>query len=211
MNKMVPILFIFSLLLSISHASVNDFCVADLKSPNSNSGYPCKSPKEVTVDDFVFSGLVAKDPTNTTSRAALTTAFVNDFPGINGLGISAARVDLAEGGFVPMHTHPGGTELFMIVQGEITAGFMTPNAVYYSKTLKPGDVIAFPQGQVHFVVNSGKGNATAFVAFSSENPGAQTLDLLLFGNNLPSDIVAKTTLLDVAQVMKLKKRFGGRG
>ncbi|XP_061342926.1 auxin-binding protein ABP19b-like [Gastrolobium bilobum] len=210
MNKMVPILFIFSLLLSISHASVNDFCVADLKSPNSNSGYPCKSPKEVTVDDFVFSGLVAKDATNTTFGSVLTTAFVNDLPGINGLGISGGRIDLAEGGSIPMHTHAGGSELLIMVEGEITAGFMTSNALY-SKTLKPGDVIVFPQGQMHFGVNSGKGKAIAFVAFSSENPGAQLVDLVLFGNPLSSDIVAKTTLLDVAQVMKLKQRFGGRG
>ena len=71
--------------------------------------------------------------------------------------------------------------------------------------------MVFPQGQLHFQVNSGNGKATAFLAFSSANPGAQLLDLLLFGNTLPSDLVAQTTFLDVAQVKKLKARFGGRG
>ncbi|XP_061371934.1 germin-like protein subfamily 3 member 1 [Gastrolobium bilobum] len=211
MNKMVYIVFLFALLLSIVQASVNDFCVADLKLPKSNSGYPCKSPNEVTVDDFVFSGLVAKDTTNSSFGAAATAAFVDNFPGLNGLGISAARLDLAEGGSFPMHTHPGGTELIIMLQGEMIAGFITSNNAIYSKTLKPGDLFVIPQGQMHFVVNSGVGKATSIIAFSSENPGVQILDHLLFGNTLSSDIVSQTTLLDVEQVKKLKARFGGSG
>ncbi|XP_061371943.1 germin-like protein subfamily 3 member 1 [Gastrolobium bilobum] len=210
MNKMVYILFLFTLLSSIVNASVNDFCVADLKLPKSNSGYPCKSPNEVTVDDFVFSGLVAKDTTNSSFGFSATVAFVDSFPGINGLGISAARLDMAEGGSFPMHSHPGGTELVMMLEGVMFFGFITSNAIY-SKTLKPGDVFVIPQGQVHFALNRGVGKATAIFAFSSENPGVQVLDHLLFGNILSSDIVSQTTLLDVAQVKKLKARFGGSG
>lgn len=207
--KMIHVLFLFALVSFTSHASVNDFCVADLKGPDSPSGYQCKPPNTVTVDDFVFSGFVAGNTTNT-FNAALTSAFVTDFPGVNGLGVSAARLDIAKGGSIPMHTHPAATELLIMVEGQITAGFMTPTALY-TKTLKPGDIMVFPQGQLHFQVNSGNGKATAFLAFSSANPGAQLLDLLLFGNTLPSDLVAQTTFLDVAQVKKLKARFGGRG
>ncbi|CAL0326127.1 unnamed protein product [Lupinus luteus] len=209
MIKMIHILLLFVLLSSISHASVNDFCVADLTAPDTPSGYHCKSPTTVTADDFVFHGFVAGNTTNT-FNAALTSAFVTDFPGVNGLGISAARLDIAQGGSIPMHTHPGATELLIMVKGEITAGFFTPTAVY-SKKLKPGDLFVFPQGQLHFQANSGKGQATAFLAFSSSNPGAQLLDLLLFGNNLPSELIAQTTFLDVEQVKKIKARFGGRG
>ncbi|KAG2380014.1 Germin-like protein [Vigna angularis] len=134
MKKITQILFLFSLLSFTTYAAVNDFCVADLKGPDTPSGYQCKPPNTVTADDFVFSGL----------------------------------------------------------------------------TLKPGDVMVFPQGQLHFQVNSGKGKATAFLAFSSANPGAQLLDLLLFGNSLPSEVIAQTTFLDVEQVKKLKARFGGK-
>ncbi|KOM24580.1 hypothetical protein LR48_Vigan2322s000100 [Vigna angularis] len=109
-----------------------------------------------------------------------------------------------------MHTHPGATELLILAEGQITAGFMTPFHLY-SKTLKPGDVMVFPQGQLHFQVNSGNDKATAYLAFSSANPGAQLLDLLLFGTSLPSDVIAQTTFLDVEQVNKLKARFGGIG
>ncbi|XP_027908177.1 auxin-binding protein ABP19a-like [Vigna unguiculata] len=209
MKKITHSLFLFTILSCTSNAAVNDFCVADLKGPDSPSGYQCKPPNTVTVDDFVFSGLVAGNTTNT-FNAALTSAFVTDFPGLNGLGVSAARLDIAKGGSIPMHTHPAATELLIVVEGQITAGFMTPSAVY-SKTLKAGDVMVFPQGQLHFQVNSGNGKATAFLAFSSANPGAQLLDLLLFGNSLPSELIAQTTFLDVEQVKKLKARFGGRG
>ncbi|CAL5195742.1 unnamed protein product [Lathyrus oleraceus] len=208
--KIFPTLFLITFLsFSTSYASVNDFCVADLKAPDTPSGYHCKPLANITSDDFVFHGFVAGDTKNS-FNAALSSAFVTDFPGLNGLGISAARLDIAEGGSIPMHTHPGATELLIMVQGEITAGFFTTSAVF-SKTLKPGDLMVFPQGMLHFQVNSGKGQATAFLAFSSANPGAQLLDLLLFSNNLSSEIVAQTTFLDFAQVKKLKARFGGRG
>ncbi|KMT19596.1 hypothetical protein BVRB_1g012120 [Beta vulgaris subsp. vulgaris] len=45
-------LFILSLLVSIYPASAGDFCVADLSLPNGPAGYLCKSPANVTADDF---------------------------------------------------------------------------------------------------------------------------------------------------------------
>jgi len=207
--KMIYSLFLLALLSSISHAFVNDFCVANLNGPDGPSGYECKAPNTVTVDDFVFSGFVAGN-TSGIFNAAITPAFVSQLPGVNGLGLSVARLDLAKGGFVPMHSHTASSEILIMVKGEITAGFITPAAAY-QKTLKPGDIMVFPQGLLHFQVNSGKGKATAYLAFSNPSPGAQLLDLLLFGNNLPSQLIAQTTLLDYAQVKKLKARFGGRG
>ncbi|XP_027908361.1 auxin-binding protein ABP19a-like [Vigna unguiculata] len=206
---MINIFLLLALLSFTSDAAVNDFCVAELKGPDSPSGYHCKPPKSVTVDDFVFSGFVAGNTTNI-FHAELTSTVVTDFPGLNGLGVSAARLDIAKGGAVPMHTHPAATELLIMVEGQITAGFVTPFEVY-KKTLKAGDVMVFPQGLLHFQVNSGKGKASAFLAFSSANPGVQLLDLVLFGNSLSSELIAQTTFLDVAQVKKLKARFGGRG
>jgi hypothetical protein len=70
----------------------------------------------------------------------------------------------------------------------------------------------FPKGQLHFLVNSGSEIAIAFVAYSSSIPTFQFLDDLLFGkNNLKTSIIAQTTLLDVAQIKKLKAQFGGSG
>ncbi|WJX86546.1 hypothetical protein P8452_68844 [Trifolium repens] len=85
--KMIHIILYFFAFLSSYTTSyyASDFCVADLKLPNTPSGYPCKSEAKVTVNDFVFSGLV---PGNTEGpfNFALKTAFVNDLPGLNGLG-----------------------------------------------------------------------------------------------------------------------------
>ncbi|CAJ2669023.1 unnamed protein product [Trifolium pratense] len=208
--KIIHILFLFTFIsFTICHASVNDFCVADLKAPITNSGYPCKPVKSVTSDDFVFHGLVAGN-TNNSFKLGVTAASVTNFPALNGLGVSTIRVDIEEGGFAPMHTHPDATELIISIQGEATVGFVTPTGVY-TKVLKSGDLFVIPPGLLHFVVNSGKGKAMGYAAFSSENPSTQITDLLLFGNNLPSDLVAKTTLLDLAQVKKLKAQFGGSG
>ncbi|OIW11821.1 hypothetical protein TanjilG_07302 [Lupinus angustifolius] len=201
---MFRILLLFSLFLSTSHAS--DLCVADLKGIKNPAGYPCKS--KVTVNDFVFSGFKAGNTSNV-FKAALTPAFVDEFPGVNGLGFSAARLDLDVGGIIPMHSHPSGSELLIMVSGHITAGFIASDNSVFLKTLSKGDLMIFPQGLLHFQLNSGNRKATAFFTYSSTNPGAQLLDLALFGNNLDSILVQKSTFLDPAQVKKLKGAFGG--
>ncbi|XVE70704.1 hypothetical protein DITRI_Ditri10aG0092100 [Diplodiscus trichospermus] len=206
---LLSIFFISSFLLSSSTAL--DFCVADLKAPQGPAGYSCKKPEVVTTNDFVFSGLSAAGNTSNLIKAAVTPAFDAQFPGVNGLGISIARLDLAVGGVVPMHTHPGGSEILLVIQGSITAGFVSSaNKVYY-KTLKTGDIMVFPKGLLHFQINAAKTQALAYASFSSPSPGLQILDFALFGNDLPSDIIEETTFLDDAQVKKLKGVLGGTG
>ncbi|KAL0426797.1 UNVERIFIED_CONTAM: Germin-like protein subfamily 3 member 1 [Sesamum latifolium] len=68
-----------------------------------------------------------------------------------------------------------------------------------------------PQGLLHFVINAGNTTALAFASFSSQHPGIQTTPLALFKNDFPTDLVAKTTFLDVEQVKKLKALLGGTG
>ncbi|KAJ4708733.1 Auxin-binding protein ABP19a [Melia azedarach] len=210
--KMILPIFIISLLFSsFSYAAVQDFCVGDLSAPEGPSGYSCKKPAKVTVNDFVFSGLGAAGNTSNLIKAAVTPAFAAQFPGLNGLGVSMARLDLAPGGVVPMHTHPGASEVLIVVQGSICAGFISSaNSVYFA-SLKKGDIMVFPQGLLHFQVNAGGSPALAFVSFSSPSPGLQILDYALFGNNLPSELVEQTTFLDDAQVKKLKGVLGGSG
>lgn len=208
---MLPIVFLFSLLISFAHASVPEFCVADLKAPQTPAGYHCKLPSKVTVDDFVFSGLGIAGNTTNLIKAAVTPAFVAQFPGANGLGLSLARLDLAPTGVIPFHTHPGASEVLIVLRGAITAGFISSANTVYLKTLKKGDSIAFPQGLLHFQVNSGKSHANAIASFSSPDPGLQILDFALFANDLPSKLIEQTTFLEDAQVKKLKGVLGGTG
>ena len=110
-----------------------------------------------------------------------------------------------------MHTHPAGSEILLVVEGVICAGFVSSANTVYFKTLNKGDIMIFPQGLLHFQINSGKTAALGFVSFSSPNPGLQILDFALFGNELPTDIVAKTTFLDPVTIKKLKGVLGGSG
>ncbi|KAK4757893.1 hypothetical protein SAY87_019194 [Trapa incisa] len=108
-----------------------------------------------------------------------------------------------------MHTHPGGSELLLVVDGSICAGFISSANKIYFKTLYKGYLMVFPQGLLHFQVNAGKGPALAFVSFSSPSPGLQILDFALFANDLPTELIHDTTFLDEAQIKKLKGVLGG--
>ncbi|KAF3638071.1 Auxin-binding protein ABP19a [Capsicum annuum] len=105
---MFKLLFFFAILILRSNAVVQDFCVVDLKGPESPAGYSCKAVTKVTVNDFVYSGLSAAGNTSNIIKVAVSPAFAAQFPGLNGLGLSAARLDLAPSGVVPFHTHPAG-------------------------------------------------------------------------------------------------------
>lgn len=208
---MLRVLFLVSFLILSSNAAVQDFCVGDLNGPESPAGYSCKKVAKVTVADFVYSGLAKAGNTTNIISAAVTPAFAAQFPGLNGLGISTARLDLAPNGVIPMHTHPGASEVLVVVQGAILAGFISSaNDVYVKKLLK-GDIMVFPQGLLHFQINARGINSIAFVSFSSPSPGLQILDFALFANDLPSKLVEKTTFLDDATVKKLKSVLGGTG
>lgn len=206
------IIIILSLHFSTSNAGVQDFCVGDLTAPEGPAGYSCKNPKKVTEADFVYSGLGIVGNTSNIIKAAVTPAFSTQFPGVNGLGISIARLDLAPGGVIPLHTHPGGSEVLIVIQGSINAGFVSSSAnIVYRKILNVGDIMVFPQGLLHFQVNAGKSQALAFASFGSPSPGLQILDFALFANDLPTELVTTTTFLDAAQVKKLKAVLGGSG
>ncbi|CAL9081360.1 unnamed protein product [Musa textilis] len=212
-GRTTPLCVFLSLLLLLSAANglEQDFCVGDLSFSDTPAGYPCKEVSEVTCDDFVFRGLAMPGDTSNLIMAAVTPAFVSQFPGVNGLGISVARLDIAPGGVIPLHTHPGGSELLVVIEGTICAGFISSANNVYVTTLNKGDTMVFPPGQLHFQINAGDFPALAFVSFNSPNPGLQITAFALFANSLPSPLVEKVTFLDDEQVKKLKKVLGGSG
>ncbi|XP_074284408.1 auxin-binding protein ABP19b-like [Silene latifolia] len=208
------VVFLFSLLvlLTVSSAiSVVEFCVADFNYPVGPAGYPCKNPANLTVDDFIFSGLGVPGNNSNPFKLGLTYAIDKTFPALNGLGISMLRQDIAVGGVVPIHSHRV-SELILVIDGPIVSGFIDGNNVAYYKTLNKGDIMIFPQGLLHFQVNMGDKPeffALAFVSLNSANPGFQTTTCSLFANDLPSNVIEKITLLDATQVHKMKELFGG--
>ncbi|KAK1692311.1 hypothetical protein QYE76_009008 [Lolium multiflorum] len=205
---LLPVILSFLVLPFSAMALTQDFCVADLPRGDTPAGYPCK--EHVSADDFYYSGLAAPGNTNNIFRTAITPASVSQFPGVNGLGISAARVDIAVGGVAPLHTHPAATELIFVTQGTIVAAFISSDSnTVYSKTLYKGDIMVFPQGLLHYQYNIGVTPAVLLVAFSGPNPGLQITLLALFANNIPSDVLPKLTFLDAVQIMKYKSMLNG--
>ncbi|XP_050379307.1 auxin-binding protein ABP19b-like [Argentina anserina] len=200
-----PIFFVFSLIVSCSYAlHVQDFCVADYTAPQGPAGYSCKDPAKVTVDDFVHSGFGVPSNSSNVFKFGFTPAFASNLPGLNGLGVSLGHTDVEIGGVVPIHSHPGATELVVVAEGSsIIGGFIGSNNKVYQKILNKGDTMVLPQGLYHFFVNQGTTPAIIYAAFSSEGPTVQLMDTSLFKNDLASDIIAKTTLLDAAQIQKL--------
>ncbi|KAK8550342.1 hypothetical protein V6N13_118858 [Hibiscus sabdariffa] len=176
--------------------------------PQGPAGYSCKKAEEVTANDFVFSGLRATGNTSNFFKVALTPAFSSQFPGVNGVGMSVGRVDYPVDGRAPMHTHEA-TEVFVVIQGTFYAGFISSTNKFYSKTINEGDIMAFPQGLMHFQINLGKSPALALSFYSSASPGIYIMDNALFANDLSTDILQKTTFLDSDQIKKLKGLLGG--
>ncbi|XP_021865730.1 auxin-binding protein ABP19b-like [Spinacia oleracea] len=203
------IFIIFSLMVSFTSAtSVIDFCVADFNFPVTPAGYPCRNPANLTVDDFVFSGLSVAGNTSNIFNVGVTAAFDLTFPALNGLGISLARLDIGVGGVVPIHSHRV-SEVILMIEGTIIAGFIGSDNTAYYKTLNKGDIMIFPHTLLHFQVNVGDAPALAFVSLNSANPGFQFITTSIGANDLPTEIVQRITLFDAAQVRRVKRLFGG--
>ncbi|KAI6677491.1 hypothetical protein NL676_038287, partial [Syzygium grande] len=142
----------------------------------------------------------------------VTLAFVDQFPGLNTLGISMARIDFAPGGLNPPHTHPRGSEILVVAEGTLLVGFVTSNQLnntLFTKVLYKGDVFAFPIGLIHFQLNIGKTPALAFAALSSQNPGVITIANAVFGSKplISADILTKAFQVDKKVVDYLQAQF----
>ncbi|KAI6692797.1 hypothetical protein NL676_020507 [Syzygium grande] len=193
---------------------LQDICVAtkDMNSGVFVNGMFCKDPKQATADDFVFMGF--RNPGNTSNPlgSKVTPASVNEFAGLNTLGISMARLDFVPGGLNPPHTHPRGTEVLVVVEGTLLVGFVTSNQLnntLFTKVLYKGDVFVFPIGLIHFQLNIGNTYALAFAGLSSQNPGVITIANAVFGAKPPisDDVLTKAFQVDKKVVDYLQAQF----
>ncbi|KAL9246101.1 hypothetical protein vseg_019679 [Gypsophila vaccaria] len=204
------ILIAIALLISSSNANTiqYDYCVADLTVPHRPNGYACKDHKKLTTDDFTYSGLRVPGNTLNAFKFGSNPAFAAQFPALNGLGISISRADIGVGGAVPIHTHRVA-ELAILLEGSMVAGFIDSNNRAFYKTMQVGDLFIFPPTLEHFQVNVGNTTAVMYAVLPTENRAFQAVSTALFKNDLPTDIIQKITLLDAAQIKKLKAGFGG--
>ncbi|KAG6761721.1 hypothetical protein POTOM_034954 [Populus tomentosa] len=203
--KVVGMLMVSALLaLASSFATaydpspLQDFCVGinDADSAVVVNGKLCKNPSFATPDDFSYSGLNVPGNTSTQLRAHVNLITADLMPGLNTLGVSLARIDFEpNGGLNPPHYHPRASEVLLVLEGTLYAGFVTSNPDHrlFSKVLKPGDLFVFPFGLVHFQMNVGKTPAVAIAALTSQNPGVNTVANAIFGANWPINPEVLTT------------------
>ncbi|KAJ1272808.1 hypothetical protein BS78_06G230200 [Paspalum vaginatum] len=197
--------------LATDPTQLQDFCVADNKSPVLVNGVVCKNPNVVKATDFFFHIIPA---TPNAQGSGVAPVAVMEIPGLNTLGISLARIDFIPGGQNPPHTHPRGSEILTVIEGTLLVGFVTSNQLLnntlFTKQLVQGDVFVFPQGLIHFQLNNGKAPAVALAALSSQNPGTITIANAVFGSKPPilDEILAKAFMLEKATVDWVQEAFG---
>jgi quercetin dioxygenase-like cupin family protein len=206
------LLSLTAFLLTTSRADpdpLQDFCVADHQAGITIDGFPCKPVSSVVSDDFFSSVLAMAGNTDNMFGSNITAGNAVSFPGVNTLGVSMNRVDIAPGGVNPLHSHPHATEIGFVVQGVVLVGFVSTSNVFYSKVIKAGENFIIPRGLVHFEFNIGKEMAFEITAFDSQLPGVVVAPTTLFGSmpTIPIDVLTKTFQVDASVIQLLTSKF----
>jgi quercetin dioxygenase-like cupin family protein len=190
---------------------LQDFCVADLKAATAVDGFPCKPASTVVDDDFFSAVMVAAPSTDNPFGVNSTRATVSVFPGLNTLGVSITRTDLAPGGLNPPHSHPRGSELVLVLKGEVMVGFTTATNQLFSKVVKENELYVVPRGLQHYQLNVGKGDAMFMAMFDAQSPGLVVPTLGLFATKpaMPMEVLTKTFLLGEKDIDVMKSKFVG--
>ena len=176
------------------------------------NGKFCKDPKLAKAEDFFFSGLNKPGNTDNKVGSNVTTVNVDKIPGLNTLGISLVRIDYAPYGQNLPHIHPRGSEILVVVEGQLLVGFVTSNQDgnrLFTKVLSPGEVFVFPIGLIHFQFNPGHTPAVAFAGLSSQNAGVITVANSVFGSTPPinADVLARAFQVDKNVINYLQQQF----
>jgi quercetin dioxygenase-like cupin family protein len=190
---------------------LQDICVADLKTAMPADGFPCKPASPMVDDDFFSRAIVGAASTRNPFGANSTRATVSTFPGLNTLGFSITRVDLATGGLNPPHSHPRASERVMVLKGEVMVAFTTSANQLFSKVARENELFVIPRGLQHFQLNAGTGNALFLAMFDSQSPGSVTPTFSLFATKpaMPMEVLTKTFLMDEDEVGNMKSKFDG--
>lgn len=190
---------------------LQDFCVADLRAATALDGFPCKPPASVVDDDFFSDAIVSTASTSNPFGVNSTRATVAVFAGLNTLGLSVTRTDLAPGGLNPPHSHPRASELVMVLKGEVMVGFTSGANRLYSKVVRENELFVVPRGLQHFQLNVGAGDAVFVAMFDSQSPGVITPTFALFATKpaMPMEVLTKTFLMGEDEVGAIKSKFAG--
>ncbi|KAJ7165450.1 RmlC-like cupin domain-containing protein [Mycena crocata] len=123
---------------------------------------------------------------------SLILATVDNFPILEGLGISAAVSFIEPCGLNIPHSHPRASEILTVIEGVLDTGFVQENGfnTQIATVLGKFQATAFPMGSIHYQQNPTCDNAIFVAGLSSEDPGRSDVATNLF--MLPPDVVNAT-------------------
>ena len=123
----------------------------------------------------------------------------------NLVGESMSLMTLEPGALRDIHWHPHGTELIYIVDGELEWGLQAPGRAGDSSVFKAasGQVVAIPEGWLHYAANIGQQTAKLLVLW--ESPAPKTIEMTGLLSVLPLEITMASagTILDAAKASTL--------
>ncbi|KAG6555397.1 hypothetical protein Mapa_002623 [Marchantia paleacea] len=162
-----------------------------------------------SVDASFFTSTLFRNFTPDASLAPFASPMrvdLNNFPALDGLGISATIFVYLPGTVNPPHVHPRASEIVFVVEGNLDVGFVDTTDKLRTQSLKQGDLFVIPRGLVHFQINRGAVTAKAFNTFSSSNAGISRMSSALFGSNEPisDDILQKSFGVSASTIKTLK-------
>ena len=169
------------------------------------NGFLYKHPSTILASDLKTLLL------NHAVRSSANIVTAAEFPGLNTLGISLARIDYGPLGVNTPHIHPRATELLTVLEGTLYLGFVTsnPNRLF-SRVVKKGDVFVFPKAMIHFQMNLAHDKpAAALSSLSSQNPGVISIANAVFGSNPPisDDVLATAFQVEMKLIDWLQSQF----
>ncbi|CAN1294466.1 Germin-like protein 9-3 [Linum perenne] len=150
---------------------------------------------EVDASFFTYTGARGILDSEPPSSFTVTEVSMDEFPALNGQGVSYSILQLQAGATYPPHNHPRAAEILLVIRG----------------CVQVGDIFIFPKGLVHFATNTapagGDEVATAISAFGSASAGTVLLPDSIFASNIDDGVLARAFNTNVTIIQLIKNGF----
>ncbi|KAJ7254969.1 RmlC-like cupin domain-containing protein [Mycena haematopus] len=140
--------------------------------------------RQLTVFDFNNQA-----PSPSTKGGSILLATVDNFPILQGLGVSGAIAMVEPCGLNIPHFHLRASEMLTVVEGVLNTGFVQENGFNAEIATQLGKYQAtvFPMGSVHFQQNPTCSPAVFVAGLNNEDPGRSDIATTFW--MLPADVV----------------------
>ncbi|KAK9911309.1 hypothetical protein M0R45_035226 [Rubus argutus] len=148
-----------------------------------------------------FRGLLDQTPKTFTA----TKASMDEFPALNGQGVSYAMLQFPPNTLFSPHTRLDSAGLMFVLTGSLEVGLIDSKDVLYKKKLYAGDMFVFPKGLIHYQYNADPQlPATAIAAFGSASSRSVSVPSSIFASGIPDVILEKSFKTDINTIRKIR-------